>query len=410
MEAGMETGIILFWAAAAVLSGFVALTLLRAAGRAGEAEGGSDVAVYRDQLAEVERDVARGVIAPAEAEAARTEIARRLLAADRARDAGDPAGGALRAGGGRAVAAGAAFLAAGGALALYAWLGQPGYPDIPVSFRLERAAAVHAARPAQAAFLEARGRVSEPLPADPDAAARIGALREGAAGGGAEALVALARAEFEAGNVVAAAAAQERLVRGKGDAATPADQAFLAYLMVLAAEGYVSPEAEAAAEAVLAADPENGLALYLRGAMHEQTLRPDLAFRDWRTALETSPEGAPWTGVIRARIGAVAEAAGVRYTPPAAAGPSAADIAAAGEMSAEERTEMIRGMVEGLAARLASDGGTGAEWAQLIRALGVLGETERARAIWDEAQDVFAASPDDLTLVAAAAREAGVAE
>ena len=79
-------------------------------------------------------------------------------------------------------------------------------------------------------------------------------------------------------------------------------------------------------------------------------------------------------------------------------------------MAPEDREAMIRGMVEGLASRLANDGGTGAEWAQLITALGVLGETERARGIWAEAQDVFAASPSDLETVAAAARQAGVAE
>ncbi|MGC2414109.1 MAG: c-type cytochrome biogenesis protein CcmI, partial [Stellaceae bacterium] len=39
-----------------------------------------NLAVYRDQLAEVERDLARGVLATEEGEAARTEIARRILA------------------------------------------------------------------------------------------------------------------------------------------------------------------------------------------------------------------------------------------------------------------------------------------------------------------------------------------
>ena len=70
---------------------------------------------------------------------------------------------------------------------------------------------------------------------------------------------------------------------------------------------------------------------------------------------------------------------------------------------------MIRGMVEGLSARLANDGGTSAEWAQLIGALGVLGDTDRARAIYGEAQVVFGARPEDLAIVRAAAERAGVA-
>src|ERR1700728_1509822 len=47
-----------------------------AAGRAG-----SDVLVYRDQLEEIGRDRSAGLIGQAEAEAARVEVSRRLLAA-----------------------------------------------------------------------------------------------------------------------------------------------------------------------------------------------------------------------------------------------------------------------------------------------------------------------------------------
>ncbi len=78
-------------------------------------------------------------------------------------------------------------------------------------------------------------------------------------------------------------------------------------------------------------------------------------------------------------------------------------------MPPEDRQAMIGGMVERLSQRLASQGGSSAELAQLITALGVLGDTARARAVWDEAQNVFAASPDDLERIAAAARKAGVA-
>jgi cytochrome c-type biogenesis protein CcmH len=104
----------------------------------------------------------------------------------------------------------------------------------------------------------------------------------------------------------------------------------------------------------------------------------------------------------------------VRYTlpPPDAAGargPSAADMQAAMELDPEERAAMIGGMVEGLSARLAASGGPAEDWARLIAALGVLGEHDRARAIWAEAQRLFADQPDGLARIEAAARGAGVA-
>ena len=105
----------------------------------------------------------------------------------------------------------------------------------------------------------------------------------------------------------------------------------------------------------------------------------------------------------------LAQVAGVRWTPPDAPGPSAADIEAAAEMTPEERMQMIRGMVDGLAARLAEDGGSPQEWARLIGALGVLGDTGEASAIWTEAQTVFAGSPEALEIIRAAAVQAGVA-
>ncbi|MEY3307650.1 MAG: c-type cytochrome biosis protein CcmI, partial [Pseudomonadota bacterium] len=76
-----------FWIAAAgiglAVTALLLLALLR--GRAGDEPAAAyDLRVYRDQLREVDRDLARGVIAPADAERLRTEVARRVLEADRA--------------------------------------------------------------------------------------------------------------------------------------------------------------------------------------------------------------------------------------------------------------------------------------------------------------------------------------
>jgi len=70
---------------------------------------------------------------------------------------------------------------------------------------------------------------------------------------------------------------------------------------------------------------------------------------------------------------------------------------------------MIRGMVNGLSERLATEGGTPQEWARLIRALGVLGETARASAIWNESKEAFASDPAALSVLREAAQAAEVA-
>jgi cytochrome c-type biogenesis protein CcmH len=225
----------------------------------------------------------------------------------------------------------------------------------------------------------------------------------------------LARNEARLGNFVAAYEAQEQVIRIKGDAASAADYADYGDLLVLAAGGYVSPEAERAFQAALARDPANGAARYYTGLMFYQTGRPDRAFRIWREQLRQSSATAPWVSPIRAQIEDAARRAGIEYSLPpvasgsAAPGPSAADIDAAGEMTPSERMEMIEGMVSGLSERLATEGGPPEEWARLIRALGVLGRTDRAAAIWGEAQQVF---PDEATRlpILRAARDAGVAQ
>ena len=95
---------------------------------------------------------------------------------------------------------------------------------------------------------------------------------------------------------------------------------------------------------------------------------------------------------------------------PPANGPTTADIEAAAEMSGTERLQMIEGMISGLSDRLATDGGPAEDWAQLIGALGVLGRTDQAFAIYKNAETVFADDPSSLDLITRAAQRAGVAE
>jgi len=79
-------------------------------------------------------------------------------------------------------------------------------------------------------------------------------------------------------------------------------------------------------------------------------------------------------------------------------------------MSEADRAEMIRGMVARLSDRLATEGGTVQEWSRLIGALGVLGDLDQARVIYDEARQTFAGDAAALDMINDAARQAGVAE
>ena len=118
---------------------------------------------------------------------------------------------------------------------------------------------------------------------------------------------------------------------------------------------------------------------------------------------------------VRAQIEELAQLAGVmNYQPPrmggtpAQRGPTAEQMEAAAEMTPEARMEMIRGMVDGLSDRLATEGGPPEDWARLIGALGVLGNTEQAAAIAAEAEDVFAGNDAALSLIAEARIRAGL--
>ena len=406
-----------FWIFAIALAGLAALMLLLALLRGkGEADvaTASDLGVYRDQLHEVEKDVARGLLPEAEAKRVRVEISRRVLEADRAlARAGDGA----RAPRALTFAAGAAavLIVVGGAALIYARIGAPGYPDLPLRARLAMAEDLRADRPAQADAEETLGPPVLPPDVDPDYLKLIEQLRAVVAErpNDAQGLALLARHEAALGNFSAAHGAQARLVDVKGADATAQDFANLAEMRILAAGGYVSPEAETALTQALSRDPRNPIARYYSGQLFAQIGRPDLTFRFWQALLAEGPADAPWIAPIRMQIEEIAFRAGQHnfVLPPVEdqPGPSAGDIEAAGQMTAEERMEMIRGMVGGLAERLATEGGPASDWARLIRAYGVLGEAETAAPMLEEARAAFADDPAGLAEIEAAASDAGLA-
>lgn len=404
-----------FWiiicAMALAVAALLALAVLRGR-RDAEHPAAYDLQVYRDQLKEVDRDMARGVIGADDAERIRSEVSRRILAAD-AQLNDVAASGDQPAGVSRAVAAGTGVLLVAGALGLYWQMGAPGYGDLGLQMRIAQSSEIRENRPSQE---EAEARVALPdLPQTPpdEYLELVKRLREAVAARPADlqGRMLLARNEAALGNFRAAYEAQAGVLSIRGVEAAGQDFADYADMMILAAGGYVSPEAEDALRAALARDPSNGTARYYMGLLAAQVDRPDQAFRVWDALLSEGPSDAPWIAPILSQIDEIAARAGVNYTAPALSaipGPSAQDIDDAADMTPEERQQLIGGMVDRLMSRLASQGGSAQEWAQLINALGQLGDTTRARAIWAEAQQVFAPEPDMLATVREAAEAAGL--
>src|SRR5262252_6215810 len=120
----------MIWAAIALISlaaaGLLAWPLLRRRSDVTPSRSAFDLAVYRDQLAGLDRDHARGLLSDAERDAARLEVERRLLAAAAVQPS-EPAKAAPRGTGRAALALVVPILAVGLYLVVGApWLGGRG--------------------------------------------------------------------------------------------------------------------------------------------------------------------------------------------------------------------------------------------------------------------------------------------
>ena len=396
-----------FWAAALALSAAVLAVLIRSLRHAGAtSDGAQDQRVYRDQLAEIDRDETRATLAPDEALRLRTEISRRLLEADRRSQVV-----AVPRHSGIWVPAGVMALSLVAAIGGYLWLGAPGYPDLPLTARLAMADQAYADRPTQADAEAVAPAYAQPAGLDPKLLAMIDKLRTAVAKRPDDLTghTLLAGSEASLGNYPAALAAQRDVMRLKGDTATAEDHASFAEAMIMAAGGLVTSESEAALKQALILDPRNGTARYYSGLMFAQIGRPDRTFALWQPLLDEGPADAPWIAPIRTDLQTVADAAGINYALPDLKGPTQADVAAAVDLSEADRKALIEGMVAQLSDRLKTSGGSAEDWAKLIKALGVLGQTDRARATLAIAADTFKDQPQALGLIKDAGTQAGIA-
>ena len=368
-----------------------------------------DLALYKDQLREVDSDLARGVLSETESESARLEISRRILAADKRAQMetlANPAPSIVN----KLLAAFVILTVLTGSLGIYANLGKPNLPDRPLVARLAAAQEARAQRLSQE---DAEVQVpDEKINIPEDYLKLVKRLREAIKKrpNDEQGLRLLALHEFRIGKYRAARKAHTRIMKVVGDKVTAKDYIDFAEVMIFATNGYVSPEAEITLSQALKLKPNDGRTRYYSGLAVAQNGRADVAYRLWEGLLKEGPQDAAWIPLIKSQIDDVARLAGINMSNQPLPGPTTDQINAASEMTKEDRKKMIRGMVAGLGERLATNGGTMNEWARLIRALGVLGETARASEIWNEAKDVFSDNPKALNLLLEAAQAAEISQ
>lgn len=382
----------LLWAILAVLTAVVLCALLRPlAGGSGneESRAAFNATVYRDQLGEVQSDRERGLIGEGDAEAARIEIARRLLATDteKAADLNAPTHSPLR-----ALTVGLAVALPLAALGLYLIYGSPRLPDQPLIARLQD--------PASDKNLEVLvARVEARLRQHPE---------EG------EGWEVIAPVYMGWRRYADAAEAYRQSIRLLGE--SPKRLASFGQALVLANNGVVTEDARQALERAVVLDPnliEPRLVLIIA---KEQDGQLAAAVEDWRALLATAPADAPWRKLVEQRL-AESEAKltgrAVPVTPdgaPAAGakGPSPDDVAAAEKLKPTDRQAMIESMVQGLADRLNQKGDDLAGWLKLVRAYTVLDRKDDALKALEKAKSQFSGNTGALQQLDALAVELGL--
>jgi cytochrome c-type biogenesis protein CcmH len=337
--------------------------------RPSEASRVNDIAIYRDQLEEIGRDRAAGLIGDKDASAAEREVSRRLIAAADAADSDTPsAPPRLRR---RLVACATLVMLPLSAIGLYLGLGSPSMPDQPLAPRL-------AAARSGGSIGSLIARVEAHLERHPDD------------GRGWEVI---APVYLRLGRFEEALKARREALRLNGENADR--QAALGEALVMAANGVVTADAKAAFDRALALDRGHVQARYFTGLAAEQDGDRARAAAVWQALLASAPPDASWRELVQEALARVDGSAD--HTPPAPGpGPNEEQIAASSQMSESQRNVMIRGMVERLSQRLQSDGSDPEAWSRLVRSYMVLGEPERARAAAGDARRALASDPAKL--------------
>lgn len=336
--------------------------------RRGRADtGGSEVVVYRDQLAEIDRDMASGIIGAAEASAARIEISRRLLAAADQGGRETPVQGSLNL---RRTAAivglvGLPVIASG----FYLALGSPRLGDFPLA---ERSRVADANQPLANLVAQVEAHL-EKNPTD---------------GRG---WTVLAPVLSRLGRYDDAVRAYRNAITYAGDSADR--RADLGEALMGTAGGVVTADAKAEFERAVALNGDDAKANYFLGLAAEQDGRKADAAALWQKMLAKAPSDAPWRPLVQAALGRVGVSAPGGVSAPAL--PDSA-VAAAKGMSEADRGTMIQGMVDRLATRLKTNGDDVEGWLRLVRAYLVMGERDKAMSARADARQAVANDADRL--------------
>src|SRR6266702_1644350 len=346
------------WFVFALMTVAAIFAVLWPLGRSGRAKSqGSEVVVYKDQLAEIERDLAAGLIAAPEAEAARVEISRRLLAAASSEPVSEPKSNLKwrRA---------AAVLALVGlplvAAAIYVPLGSPALRDFPLAQR-ERGSGSGTARSLENLVVQ----VEQHLEKNPTDGRGWNVL--------APVLERLGRFDD-------AVRAYRNSITYNGE--SPERRSDLGEAISAAASGVVTADAKTEFERAHALNADDPKANYFLGLAAEQDGRKDDAANIWRALLAKAPADAPWRPLVQSSLARVGGG-----TMPAL---SDETIAASKDMNEGDRGTMIRGMVERLATRLKQNGDDVDGWLRLVRAYLVMGDRDKAMGASADARQAVA--------------------
>lgn len=378
----------LFWIISALLTVAVAVALLYPLLKGGApmpVDDAGEAAVYRDQLKELERDKAQGLISSEDASYARAEIGRRLLAVS---GKGEVSGEIGRTNGLNRFAQAFVILclpAVG--LGLYLKTGNPDMPAAPLAARLENP---------QGNIELLVAKVERHLAGNPND------------GSGWDVLAPI---YFKMQRLGDAELAYRNAIRLLGT--SPARMNGIGEVLVAGNDGIVTDDARSAFAEALRLDPSDPRAQFYLALALEQGGRKAEALIAFQAIAKASPADAPWLPLVQEHIASNSGGAPVAGLPQQAApkapgSPSASDVEAAAGMSATDRNAMIRGMVEGLDAKLKEDPNNFEGWMRLVRSYAMLGEKDKALAALKTALQAFPADKDQGKQLIAMGRELGL--
>ncbi|WEX87685.1 c-type cytochrome biogenesis protein CcmI [Sinorhizobium garamanticum] len=373
----------LFWILVAILTAAAAvvlvLPLMRAAAPLSSPHS-HDIEVYRDQLEEVTRDQKSGLISGEDAELARAEIARRLLAASAA-DAPARESGPKSLRSNRIAQLFVLLCLPAVGLCLYLVTGSPGVPAQPLAARL--------ANPGDDINILI-ARAENHLAANP---------------GDGQGWDLLAPIYMRSGRVEDAVAAYDQAIRLLGP--TPARLGGYAEALIVQSGGLVTADAQEALKKSLALDPNDPRSEFYLALGLKQEGRQQDALAAFRRLAGNSPADAPWLPLVNQHIAELsAGQAPAGNTMPA--NPTSEDMAAAAQMDAGDRQAMIRGMVDSLSSKLKENPANFEGWMRLIRSYVVLDQRDKARDALQQGLKAFPATGDPGKQLLALGRELGI--